>query len=65
MMQIVTCKQCHGRIEMLNKVAVTVLYKSYKRCCDHCNNMKDETKSNYFCSEQCFEDYYDRTEIVG
>lgn len=58
MVQFITCKQCGGRMEMLNKIAITVLYKTYKRGCDHCNNLKNESYSFDFCSEKCFEEYY-------
>ena len=58
MMQIINCLFCGGPISMLNKVAVIVQYKSYERYCSHCNNMKDTTKTNNFCSIKCFEDYY-------
>ena len=58
MMEIITCKQCGGEINMLNKTAVIVKYKSYKRCCDHCNSTREESYSYYFCCENCFETYY-------
>lgn len=58
MIHTITCLVCDAPISTLGKVAVTVNYESYERCCKSCNNMTDLSTSNHFCSIKCFEDYY-------
>jgi hypothetical protein len=59
MLQIISCKYC-GKTDIgFNNTCVTVnfcLTKPPCNCCNHCPPA--EEKSDFFCSEKCFKDYY-------
>lgn len=57
MIQLIPCKNC-GKPEIkLEDTYVEVNFKKSKYC-DKCRNNKEEIKTEFFCSPQCFYSYY-------
>lgn len=56
-MQIVRCEVCKKSSIGFGNTYVTVIRKKHIKCCEHCNNTRDETSSQFFCSEDCYNGY--------
>lgn len=54
MMQIIKCKNCGNSHVGFDKTFVNVEFKTNIRCCDHCNNIREEIKSIFYCSVECY-----------
>lgn len=57
MMQIIHCKNCGQSNIGFGNTCVNVEYKTHYKTCEHCNNTRTDTKSDFFCSIKCFEEY--------
>ena len=57
MMQVINCKTCGNPYIGFNITSVTVNYNTTRRSCKCCNHTTTDTKSDFFCSIKCFEEY--------
>jgi len=56
-MQTIKCERCGNSGIKFGQTFINVERKTYIKCCEHCNNVKEEVKTDFFCSEKCYDDY--------
>lgn len=54
MMQVIRCKTCGNSTIEFGKTRVEVKYTKIKRACEHCNSTDEETRMDFYCSEECY-----------
>ena len=53
MMQIIKCTECGSGHIALESISVDVVFSCHIYC-DKCNTTKPETRTFFFCSQDCF-----------
>ena len=56
-MQVIRCKNCGNSHVEFGNTSVTVKYTTNIKCCEHCNNIKEEVKTDFFCCVKCYDNY--------